>query len=949
MFLKSLEIYGFKSFADKVNLEFSDGITSLLGPNGCGKSNIVDAIKWVLGEQSTKTLRAGRMEDVIFNGTDTRKPLQVAEVSLVISNEERHLGIEEAEVEIKRRIFRNGESEYYLNRNRVLLKNIRELFYDTGVGKSAYSILEQGKIDQILSSKPEDRRYIFEEAAGISRFKVQSIEAERKLAKTDENILQVETILKEVKRNYETKKNQAAKAISYRNLKKEQFSLEVDVQLSTLKSYLLLRESKIEQKERHERDYEAQKGSLSNCDQEIEQMQDQLRTLGAERITMQTELQRLDEAIKGKADKLDLLPQRFRDFLQQKDQAASRSQVILEHIERDTSEIDQKLDEMADIDASVVQLEEEMARNQKALDASRAMLLGHNEEIAGLEAKNLRLDETLEELSLRIKELTDIIVIQLEEKLKQSGYNLQKKQAARADLVEGIEHVKKTLEEQMQFLKQLTHTALSSQDLVERQIQFHQSLGIALGRIQTLFQTYEAMQPSFLDELISPEGTISEKHRLDDRMLSIRKQVQSNRERIAYLREENVRLSQEIERYQDSIGDQKVAMNQLLSQKSAAKEWVSKLQRSVTEQEYQYKDALKLAETAQERIYETQEDIRSVEGEVKESKSRIASLNADLKELILVIEEQSNQIRAKQNQKNERYEELQNLRSEKEKLELQIDQLASNVASLYTNFFDNYGKSLKEFEGRMSEETADIPVLKARLDEVRKSIDGMGYINQMAEEEFGEVKEQYDFLTKQLDDLNKAKADLDSVVLQIKSRSEELFLASYKQISQNFQEMFRRLFGGGRAELTLVDPQNVLESGIDILAQPPGKKLTHLALLSGGERSMTAVALLFATYLVKPSPFCILDEIDAALDDRNIGYFLSVLEEFARKSQFIIITHNKHTVMGSQTLLGVTQMEAGVSTMVSYRIGNFKGEQVILNEQQQAVSFDEEGQSLGGS
>lgn len=949
MFLKSLEIYGFKSFADKVNLEFSDGITSLLGPNGCGKSNIVDAIKWVLGEQSTKTLRAGRMEDVIFNGTDTRKPLQVAEVSLVISNEERHLGIEEAEVEIKRRIFRNGESEYYLNRNRVLLKNIRELFYDTGVGKSAYSILEQGKIDQILSSKPEDRRYIFEEAAGISRFKVQSIEAERKLAKTDENILQVETILKEVKRNYETKKNQAAKAISYRNLKKEQFTLEVDVQLSTLKSYLLLRESKIEQKERHERDYEAQKGSLSNCDQEIEQMQDQLRTLGSERITMQTELQRLDEAIKGKADKLDLLTQRFRDFLQQKDQAASRSQVILEHIERDTSEIDQKLDEMADIDASVVQLEEEMARNQKALDASRAMLLGHNEEIAGLEAKNLRLDETLEELSLRIKELTDIIVIQLEEKLKQSGYNLQKKQAARADLVEGIEHVKKTLEEQMQFLKQLTHTALSSQDLVERQIQFHQSLGIALGRIQTLFQTYEAMQPSFLDELISPEGTISEKHRLDDRMLSIRKQVQSNRERIAYLREENVRLSQEIERYQDSIGDQKVAMNQLLSQKSAAKEWVSKLQRSVTEQEYQYKDALKLAETAQERIYETQEDIRSVEGEVKESKSRIASLNADLKELILVIEEQSNQIRAKQNQKNERYEELQNLRSEKEKLELQIDQLASNVASLYTNFFDNYGKSLKEFEGRMSEETADIPVLKARLDEVRKSIDGMGYINQMAEEEFGEVKEQYDFLTKQLDDLNKAKADLDSVVLQIKSRSEELFLASYKQISQNFQEMFRRLFGGGRAELTLVDPQNVLESGIDILAQPPGKKLTHLALLSGGERSMTAVALLFATYLVKPSPFCILDEIDAALDDRNIGYFLSVLEEFARKSQFIIITHNKHTVMGSQTLLGVTQMEAGVSTMVSYRIGNFEGEQVILNEQQQAVSFDEEGQSLGGS
>ena len=222
----------------------------------------------------------------------------------------------------------------------------------------------------------------------------------------------------------------------------------------------------------------------------------------------------------------------------------------------------------------------------------------------------------------------------------------------------------------------------------------------------------------------------------------------------------------------------------------------------------------------------------------------------------------------------------------------------------------------------------------------------MGYINQMAEEEFAEVKEQHDFLTKQLDDLMKAKADLSEVVTKIKTESEELFLSSYRQISQNFQAMFRRLFGGGRAELSLSDPENVLESGIDILAQPPGKKLTHLTLLSGGERSMTAVALLFATYQVKPSPFCVLDEIDAALDDRNIGYFLAVLEEFAQKSQFIIITHNKHTVMGSQTLLGVTQMEPGVSTMVSYKIGHLESGDVILNEESEAVDFDADGRSV---
>lgn len=943
MFLKSLEIYGFKSFADKVNLEFADGITSLLGPNGCGKSNIVDAIKWVLGEQSTKTLRAGRMEDVIFNGTDSRKPLQVAEVTLVISNEERHLPTDDAEVEIKRRIFRSGESEYYLNRNRVLLKNIRELFFDTGVGKSAYSILEQGKIDQILSSKPEDRRYIFEEAAGISRFKIQSQEAERKLVKTDENILQVETILKEVKRTYETKKNQAAKAISYRDLKREQFSLEVDVQLSTLKSYLLLRENKIELKQRCEREFEAKKGNLTDRDQEIEQMQERLRSLGSERISIQTELQRLDESTKGKADKLDLLTQRFRDFLLQKDQAAQRAQVLLEHIERDTAEIDQKLNETADIDESIEALEAEMRANQASVEKTRFLINSQNQEIAGLESENLASEQKSDQLSERIKQLTDVIVVELEQKLKESGYNLELKNEARLSLQQSLDHLKSTVGQQQAFLEKLKHSQLSFEDLLSRQMQFQTGLLASLEHIQALFASYEQMQPTFIDELIAEEGTIAEKHRLDDQMAKLRHSVQTNRDRIVYLREENNRLALELDRYLETISDQKVALNQLQLQKQAAKEWVNKLQRSVTEQQYQYKDALKLSETAQERIYETQEDIRCVEGEVREIRQRIATLNEDLKALIAVIDEQSQEIRSKQEQKNSDYELLQNLRSEKEKLELQIEQLASNIAMLYTNFFDSYGKSLKEFESRLGEEIVDIPVLKTRLEEVRRKIDGMGYINQMAEEEFGEVKEQYDFLSKQLDDLYKAKNDLDAVVQEIKKRSEEMFLTSYKQISQNFQEMFRRLFGGGRAELSLVDPEQVLESGIDILAQPPGKKLTHLSLLSGGERSMTAVALLFATYLVKPSPFCILDEIDAALDDRNIGYFLSVLDEFAAKSQFIIITHNKHTVMGSQTLLGVTQMEAGVSTMVSYRIGRMEGESVILNDEEKEVVFDEQG------
>ena len=946
MFLKSLEIYGFKSFADKVNLNFADGITSLLGPNGCGKSNIVDAIKWVLGEQSTKTLRAGRMEDVIFNGTDTRKPLQVAEVSLVISNEKQYLPIEASEIEIKRRIFRSGDSEYYINRNRVLLKNIRELFFDTGVGKSAYSILEQGKIDQILSSKPEDRRYIFEEAAGISRFKVQSLEAERKLVKTGENILQVETILREVRRSYETKKNQATKAFNFRELKKEQFALEVDVQLSTLKSYIMLRESKETQKLTVAQEYEEQKGSLSSCDQKIEEMQASMRELGSHRIAMQTELQRLDEAIKGRGDKLNLLTQRFRDFLQQKDEAGARSQVILEHMERDAAEIDEKIADMADIDDSITQLNLEIEKNQRGIEKTRALIFSQNEEINQTEQENRALDGQLEELSEKLKNLTDVIVVELEAKLKESGYNLEEKELALASFLQKLGYLETSITEHTNFLEKLKTLGFSSDELIVQEQKFQHGVSSGLSELKALFHMYQSHEPSFIDELISPEGIITEKHQVDTEMAVKRKILVSNRERISYLREENNKLSVSLEAYQISISDQKVALNQLLTQKQSAKEWVMKLQKSVTEQQYQYHDAVNLSETAQERVYETQEDIREVETEVKEMKEQVASLQSNLKEIILEIEDQGAAIRSKQDMKNSSYERLQVLRSESEKLGFQIEQLSVNLAGIYTTFFENYGKSLKEYEHRLNDEIVDIPQLKTRLEEIKKKIEGLGYINQMAEEEFSEVKEQYDFLTKQLDDLNKAKSDLDAVVNEIKTRSEELFLSTYKQISVNFQDMFRRLFGGGRAELKLVDSEDVLQSGIDILAQPPGKKLTHLSLLSGGERSMTAVALLFATYLVKPSPFCILDEIDAALDDRNIGYFLSVLQEFAEKSQFIIITHNKHTVMGSQTLLGVTQMEAGVSTMVSYRIGNMEGESVILNDEAKEVSFDAEGSIL---
>lgn len=944
MFLKSLELYGFKSFPDRVKLQFSDGITSLLGPNGCGKSNIVDAIKWVLGEQSTKTLRASKMEDVIFNGTDLRKPLQVAEVSLVLSNENGDLPIDEPEVEIKRRIFRTGESEYYINRNRARLMDIRELFFDTGVGKSAYSILEQGKIDQILSSRPEDRRYIFEEAAGISRYKVQSLEAERKLERTDENIAQVETILKEVKRNYDTKKSQAEKAKNYRELRKEQFTLEVDIQLSTLVSYSKLREMRLEQERTFSQQYQAKRAELDGFDESLKELREQLRTLGSSRIEIQTELQRLDEATKGRSEKLDLLTVRYRDFLSQQESAKNRGEGIKAQIDRDQANIAERSEYINTIEGRIGSIETELEGFQASLGKNRKTIENHFNKIDEFEEINTRLEEEVDSLTLEVKELSDVIVIQLEEQLRSSGYTTKARDEARSILLAELEHIKQSINKEREFLTKLKTADLSVETLFDRQNEFFTTLHNSLHSLADHFTSYEGTQASFLDELIAPEGTIAKKQELDNAILQKRKEIARNREQVAYLREENIRLQDQMALFQDAISEHRTALGQLRSNRESAQEWIANLKTTITEREFEHKDALAAAANAQERIYETQEDIRSTEAEVKEIKTRIAQLNNDLEGLATRIDEQSRLIQNREGEKEDTFNAIQNLRSEREKAELHAQNLEEQITSLYTNFFDSYGKSLKEFEYRLEEEELDdSPVLRARLEEVKKRVDGMGYINQMAEQEFIEIKEQYDFLTKQLDDLAKAKADLDSVITEIKTRSEELFMATYKEISSNFQAMFRRLFGGGRAELTLVDPENILESGIDILAQPPGKKLTHLTLLSGGERSMTAVALLFATYSVKPSPFTVLDEIDAALDDRNIGYFLSVLEEFAQKSQFIIVTHNKHTVMGSTTLLGVTQMEPGVSTMVSYRLDTLEGEPVILNDDAQAVDFNADG------
>ncbi len=922
-------MFGFKSFADKTQLDFSDGITSLLGPNGCGKSNIVDAIKWVLGEQSTKTLRAGKMEDVIFNGTDKRNQMQMAEVILTINNEGRHLNLDVSEIEIKRRVYRSGESEYYLNKNRVLLKNIKELFFDTGVGKSAYSILEQGKIDQILSTRPEDRRYIFEEAAGISRYKLQSKEAQRKIERTDENIAQVDTILREVKRTYDSKKTQAAKCLKYNELNKEKFNLEVEVQLSTVKSYLLLKEDKQNRLETLDEEIKNKSVALSGLDTVISEMQEDLRDKVSKRVEIQTELKRLEEEHKGKTEFIELLNKYYQEALLSKQNSYEKAIALEEKLKNNEEIIKDKYNRIEKLKIEENEINRDITKLEESLESAKNLIVKQTKEISELENKIEENEKMFNNFSQQLNEITDAIVIQLDNKLNDSGYSIEKRISLRSNIEEKLNIIISSIEKQSQFLSKLS--SLDSVSLFKKIEQDKNTNLENLLALKTLINQYDSVLPTFIDDFIKEDGVVSKKHEIDKKILVNRQNVNIYRNQISYLRNDNDKLNEQCSDYKDSISELKIMCQQINGSIGEHKVAIDTIRRSNDELKLEYNDRLIESKSAAQKADNHQQSILTTEKEMEDIAQKGISLSIKLEEIINLIEEKSNQISMKQNQKNSSFETVNQLRREKDQSELQIQSIGEMIEQIYNNFFETYSKSLVQYEEKLNQILEDPKILRNKLEDVKKDIANLGYINQMAQDEFEEAKQQYDFLTSQIDDLMKAKADLENIVLRITTESEERFLKTYKQISDNFQSMFRRLFGGGRAELKLSDSENILESGIEILAQPPGKKLTNLSLLSGGERSMTAVGLLFATYQVKPSPFCILDEIDAALDDRNIGFFLSVLEEFSQDSQFIIITHNKHTVTGSKTLLGVTQIEAGVSTTVSYKIGVEKGAAVILN------------------
>ncbi len=923
MFLKSLDIYGFKSFADRTHIDFAEGITALLGPNGCGKSNVVDAIKWVLAENRSKNLRAEKMEDVIFNGTERRASLNTAEVTLTLSNENGLLPLDDSEIAITRRLYRSGDQEYFINQRQAGPTEIRRLFMDTGVGKAAYSVMEQGKIDQVLSSKPEDRRYLFEEAAGISRSKAECAEAERELEKTRINMQQIEISLNEIKRQYDSLKVQSEKTIKYRKFKEEIYENELDLTLLRLKNF-------VQEKARHEEELKTVQAKRDKVRQEI----DEINNTISENMDKVKELQNNLYAKQGlligiaqeKNGKLELIKQANTRAGEIKEKIGSlevKIGAIQERIDNLQEEIDEQNAVLHEKNKQLQGIKDNIVSFRQNIETSGSQITENDKRAGQLKDQIEELDNKRAELQKELAAITEDIVSELDKKLKDAGFSDSAMRLAKEELDTAMGKLRIYLDGRKNIFNDFTNQKHSAEESLATVKEAADSFGEAQGQLATVQEAlskYLNASPAFITEFLSPQGVMTKKRGIDEKIEQNVARIEELNGQIEGLHSQNADLSRKINEYNETLNKLRINEIQMQEQITACQSQTSMLNRSLTTEKNTLTETQDELYGENKRADEIKEQVLGLEEELAEIEQRGNKLADEMKELDKEIEVCNKSVSGKSDTLNKKREEQNKYQEKVEALSLSLNSSDNDIKNVKQNFQDKYSRDLMEFEERMYKITTPASDIRDKLARARENFNALGSVNLMAPEEFNEVKERYERQKTNYEDTQRSLENLVRVSEEIRSKSAEMFIETYNQIKKNFHNMFRRLFNGGRAELKLADPANILSSGIDIYAQPPGKKLENIALLSGGEKTMTAVALLFATYQVRPSPFCLLDEIDAALDDKNVSSFVTTLESFANVSQYIVITHNKKTVMGASTMLGITMEESGVSKVIALRL-----------------------------
>lgn len=1176
MYLKSIEIHGFKSFANKITFQFHNGITGIVGPNGSGKSNVADAVRWVLGEQRIKQLRGASMQDVIFSGTEIRKPMGYAYVAITLDNRDHQLAIDFDEVTVARRIYRSGESEYLMNGSPVRLKDVNELFYDTGIGKEGYSIIGQGQIDKILSGKPEERRELFDEAAGIVKFKRRKSAAQKKLEDEKQNLLRVSDILSELEKQVEPLEKQSEKARIYLKKKEQLKDLDVNVFLlenARLKDQLAGVKEKYEiasgdlqettsKYEHIKEEYEQVQAEIEQLDKQIEEERSQLTDTGMLRGKLEGEINVLKEQINSVRGNENHLLSR-RENLQREIEARSRNEAAI-------------LEDKAEVDAHLSQLEEareeakaELARVQAQIDELNANIENGKNSIitalnerATIKSRMGRFDTMLEQIQIRRAELNsrllraksdeaqqEDLIRKLEEEFLRINDNIsefndrqsvleeelnqirdelsQKDQKLRdtqvvyhqdksrldalsnlteryegyggsvkrvmerkssnsgiigvvADLIKvekkyevaietalggSIQNIvtetEETAKEMIAFLKQnkagratfLPLTSIRNRQefrmkevliepgvlgladtLVNTEERYRDVAASLLGRIVVIDNVdnavriarkykYSLRMVTLEGELFNPGGSISggayknnsnllgrrrEMAELETKVRETLKSIDILLDDIEKTKQRRNKLRMELEQTKASLQEEFIHQNTARMNVAAAREkkeqteqgygdlqneqreiasqieeiqnGKEEIRRELEASELLEKDVDSRIHMAQKELEERKEEenlhssrvsewdlevekIRQKQGFEQTNLDRIRGdiqkFTAELKEIeegmeagrqeiarkeadILALQETINASYTNQNSGEEKLkadmerkevlagrqknffadreslaERLSGLDKEVYRLSAQQEKLEESVEAQINYMWDEYEITLSDAAALKNEELQDLTAMKKEITSLKDQIRRLGDVNVNAIEDYKNLMERYTFLKNQHDDLIKAEETLKGIILELDEAMRKQFREKFAQISQEFDKVFKELFGGGKGTLELMEDEDILEAGIRIIAQPPGKKLQNMMQLSGGEKALTAISLLFAIQNLKPSPFCLLDEIEAALDDSNVGRFANYLHKLTKYTQFIVITHRRGTMEKADRLYGITMQEKGVSTLVS--------------------------------
>jgi chromosome segregation protein len=1077
MHFKKLELVGFKSFLDKTTLHFEPGITAVVGPNGCGKSNIFDSIRWVLGEQSVKSLRGSEMQDVIFNGTDSKQPLGMAEVTVTFDNENRFFNIDHDEAAITRRIFRSGESEYLLNKTQVRLKDILDLLMGTGIGAESYSLVAQGKIDLVLSSRPEDRRLVFDEASGITKYKVQKKEAMRRLEETEQNLLRVNDIITEVKRQIGSLERQANKARKYKEVFEELKNREISLALSE-KNRLIKEKHEITKQIGQLESQEAkllegikeQESKISSHQQELKNLEyklmsikneilnlDNLAIRNKERISFNLEkISELEESKKYLTTQIEQTKNRLILDEEKLNQAKEEYSNIHKNIADKQQALETKAQDLNNINTAIKAALETIAKTKKSILDLVAKVAGVKNDISDISTKQqmglarkkrleiekakVNEEKAVVEDNLRniTQELQNLEKVFLELNLKVSHLNqeLDNEDISLNNLntkIDDLKNQKLALESHKEFLDKLKTKYEDIGESMNAVIYLDKLPKEKLSGLVVKIKDYlkldnqDETQAEIRNLKLSGEPRINpadflrgeakpidlDTQKINQKIGEIQKDLDAMKDaktvkenKMEELNKAVHNLQQELRQQEITLANKKANQQTILEQVNKVKEEenivtmelddvekellvlnekISNLQVNLNEAEGAYRQAEDLIVNAQNTISQNtslkekvlvaitqvkteldalnrrinsdeatvrlledtynqdKDSLLNQEKQLKDATCKKESLESEIKDLENKIEQARVDIQGQNTLLKETQEQYQGISNGSSdivnKIELDRQELDGLKNKLYELQMQNKDLDFKyqsikdrvlqiykvDLEGiQDNAENIDGNVLVEGIKRLKEKVDSYGTVNLVAIEEYDELKKRYDFLIQQQNDLVTAKELLHEAILKINRTTRKMFLETFERVKEEFRNYFRLLFNGGDAQLFLIDEQDPLESGIEIICRPPGKKLQNVLLLSGGEKALSAIALIFAIFKVKPSPFCVLDEIDAALDEANVDRFTRLLQEFALESQFIVITHNKRTIVNASVMYGITMQESGVSKIVSVKFAKDK-------------------------